>query len=98
MTGSHEVHVDAIGNVWGQMRDGDGPVVILCAHLDTVFGSDVAHTVRTEGDRLFGPSVGDDSVGARVVVGRRLGAARPEGCRCGCSRPWGRRASATCAA
>jgi tripeptide aminopeptidase len=61
--GLHEVRVDAIGNVWGQMRGGDGAVVILCAHLDTVFGSDVAHTVRTEGDRLFGPSVGDDSVG-----------------------------------
>ncbi len=58
-----EVHVDAIGNVWGQIRGGDGPIVILCAHLDTVFGSDVAHIVRTEGDRLFGPSVGDDSVG-----------------------------------
>jgi tripeptide aminopeptidase len=61
--GLHEVHVDAIGNVWGQMRGGDGAVVILCAHLDTVFGSEVAHTVRIDGDRLFGPSVGDDSVG-----------------------------------
>jgi tripeptide aminopeptidase len=61
--GLREVHLDAIGNVWGQMRGGDGPVVILCAHLDTVFGAEVPHTVRIEGDTLFGPSVGDDSVG-----------------------------------
>lgn len=61
--GLREVHLDAIGNVWGQMRGGDGPVVILCAHLDTVFGAQVPHTVRIEGDTLFGPSVGDDSVG-----------------------------------
>jgi tripeptide aminopeptidase len=61
--GLHEVHVDPIGNVWGQMRGGDGAVVVLCAHLDTVFGSEVPHTVRIEEDKLFGPSVGDDSVG-----------------------------------
>lgn len=61
--GLREVSVDAVGNVWGQMRGGDGPVVILCAHLDTVFGAQVPHTVRIEGDTLVGPSVGDDSVG-----------------------------------
>ena len=61
--GLREVHVDAIGNVWGEMRGGDGAIVILCAHLDTVFGSEVPHVVRIEEDRLFGPSVGDDSVG-----------------------------------
>ena len=61
--GLREVHVDAVGNVWGQMRGGDGAIVILCAHLDTVFGAQVPHTVRIEGGTLFGPSVGDDSVG-----------------------------------
>jgi tripeptide aminopeptidase len=61
--GLREVSVDAVGNVWGQMRGGDGEIVILCAHLDTVFGAEVSHVVRIEGDTLFGPSVGDDSVG-----------------------------------
>jgi len=61
--GLPEVHTDAVGNVWGQMRGGDGAVVILCAHLDTVFEAQVPHTVRIEGDMLVGPSVGDDSVG-----------------------------------
>jgi tripeptide aminopeptidase len=61
--GLREVHTDAVGNVWGEMRGGDGAVVILCAHLDTVFGAQVPHTVRIEGGTLVGPSVGDDSVG-----------------------------------
>jgi tripeptide aminopeptidase len=61
--GLREVHSDAVGNVWGKVRGGDGPVVILCAHLDTVFGAQIPHTVRVEGDTLVGPSVGDDSVG-----------------------------------
>ena len=61
--GLREVDVDAVGNVWGQMRGGDGAAVILCAHLDTVFGAEVPHTVRIQGDTLVGPSVGDDSVG-----------------------------------
>jgi tripeptide aminopeptidase len=61
--GLREVHVDAIGNVWGKVRGVDGTVVILCAHLDTVFGAQIPHTVRVEGNTLAGPSVGDDSVG-----------------------------------
>ena len=27
-----------------ERRGGDGPIVVLCAHLDTVFGADVPHT------------------------------------------------------
>ena len=61
--GLAEVKTDTTGNVWAQVRGGDGPMVVLCAHLDTVFDADVPHTVRVEADRLVGPSVGDDSVG-----------------------------------
>ncbi len=63
LDGLRDVHVDEAGNVWAKARDGDGPIVILCAHLDTVFGSDVSHAVRVDGETLIGPSVGDDSVG-----------------------------------
>jgi acetylornithine deacetylase/succinyl-diaminopimelate desuccinylase-like protein len=61
--GLGDVHTDGVGNVWARVRGGDGPIVILCAHLDTVFGSEVPHTVKVEGSTLVGPSVGDDSVG-----------------------------------
>ena len=70
-----EVRTDATGNVWALVRGGDGPIVVLCAHLDTVFDADVSHTVRVDGDRLVGPSVGDDSVGlaSLAAAGASLG-------------------------
>lgn len=73
--GLAEVQIDATGNVWGQVRGGDGPIVLLCAHLDTVFDADVPHTVCVEADRLVGPSVGDDSVGlaSLAAAGASLG-------------------------
>ena len=66
--GLGEVHTDAVGNVWAQVRRGEGPIVVLCAHLDTVFGADVSHIVSwSTGSALVGPSVGDDSVGLAAL-------------------------------
>jgi acetylornithine deacetylase/succinyl-diaminopimelate desuccinylase-like protein len=53
---------DAVGNVWACVRAGDGAAVVVAAHLDTVFPPTVTHGARRDGDRLIGPSVGDDSV------------------------------------
>jgi len=58
---------DAVGNVWAQVTGGHGPGLLVCAHLDTVFGADVAHEVRAASGRLWGPSVGDDSVGVAAL-------------------------------
>jgi acetylornithine deacetylase/succinyl-diaminopimelate desuccinylase-like protein len=60
--GVAEVHTDPVGNLWGMVRGGDGPIVVLAAHLDTVFGPEVPHVVQERDGRLLGPSVGDDSV------------------------------------
>jgi acetylornithine deacetylase/succinyl-diaminopimelate desuccinylase-like protein len=62
-----EVRTDDVGNVWGKVRGGDGPIVVVAAHLDTVFGADVAHTPDLRGDRLVGPSVGDDAVAVAAL-------------------------------
>jgi tripeptide aminopeptidase len=65
---AHEaVDVDNAGNVWARLRKGDGPALLVCAHLDTVFGADVDHRVRTEDGRMIGPSVGDDSIGVAAL-------------------------------
>ncbi len=36
--------------------------MLLCAHLDTVFGPEVPHAVVRHGGRLSGPGVGDNTV------------------------------------
>ncbi len=89
-----------IGNVWGQMRAAaTAAVVILCAHLDTVFGAEVAHAVRIDGDTAAsGPGVGDDAVGLAALSAAGSALLGREGCRCGCLRRSARRASGTCAA
>jgi tripeptide aminopeptidase len=60
------VTTDTVGNLWARCRPGtDGAstgAVVVCAHLDTVFGADVAHGVTADGDTLRGPGVGDNSV------------------------------------
>src|SRR5579863_1595269 len=60
--GHEAVEVDHVGNVWARLRAGDGPAVLVCAHLDTVFGAEVDHRVHNEDGRMSGPSVGDDSI------------------------------------
>jgi acetylornithine deacetylase/succinyl-diaminopimelate desuccinylase-like protein len=54
---------DEAGNVWAEVCPGDGPGLLVCAHLDTVFPATVPHVVSTKPGRLTGPSVGDDSIG-----------------------------------
>lgn len=61
--GLDPVRIDEVGNVLAPVRSNSGPVILVCAHLDTVFGTDVPHVVQRDGGRLRGPSVGDDSVG-----------------------------------
>lgn len=58
---------DAAGNLWARVTPGDGPAVLLCAHLDTVFGDDVPHRVSVADGRMTGPGVGDDSVGVAAL-------------------------------
>lgn len=65
--GHQGVDVDGAGNVWARLRHGDGPALLVCAHLDTVFGADVDHRVRNEDGRMIGPSVGDDSIGVAAL-------------------------------
>ncbi|MGI8448336.1 MAG: M20/M25/M40 family metallo-hydrolase [Streptosporangiaceae bacterium] len=62
--GLDDVTVDAAGNVRARLRAGDPgrPAVLLCAHLDTVFGPEITHAAVRHGGRLSGPGVGDNTV------------------------------------
>ncbi len=68
--GVDELTVDELGDVVATVRGKDcvTPAVLLAAHLDTVFPASTPLTVRRDGDRLFGPGVGDNSLGVAAVV------------------------------
>jgi tripeptide aminopeptidase len=67
--GLQEVETDAEGNVMG-LRKGTapGPVIVVSAHLDTVFAEDTDVTVRREGTRLYAPGVADDTHSLAVML------------------------------
>lgn len=67
--GLEAVETDEIGNVLGLRRGrGNGQVVVVAAHLDTVFPEGTDVTVRREGTKLYAPGVGDDTRGLAVVL------------------------------
>lgn len=70
--GLTDVEMDAEGNVMG-LRRGSGPaggkVVVIAAHLDTVFPEGTNVKVRREGTKLFAPGVGDDTHSLAVLLG-----------------------------
>ncbi|MWB78756.1 M20/M25/M40 family metallo-hydrolase [Pseudooceanicola sp. 216_PA32_1] len=60
--GLEDVQLDGIGNVTGLMPgSGNGGIIVVAAHLDTVFPEGTDVTVRREGTRLMAPGVGDDT-------------------------------------
>jgi len=68
--GLTDVEKDAIGNVMGLRRGiGNGPLVVVAAHLDTVFPAGTNVTVRREGTKLFAPGIGDDTRSLAVLLG-----------------------------
>jgi tripeptide aminopeptidase len=62
--GLSEVEIDEEGNVLGLRKGaGGGGLVVVSAHIDTVFPEGTPVKVRREGDKLHAPGVGDDSSG-----------------------------------
>ena len=79
--GLSDVEMDGVGSVMGLRRGtgpAGGPVVVLAAHLDTVFPEGTNVKVRREGTKLFAPGVGDDTRSLAVLLAyvRALDAAK----------------------
>jgi tripeptide aminopeptidase len=67
--GLQDLEIDDEGNVTGMRRGmGNGPLVCVAAHLDTVFPAGTELTVRREGTKLFAPGVGDDTRSLAVLL------------------------------
>ena len=76
--GLDDVQVDEVGNVFG-VRPGYGSrLVVLSAHIDTVFPATTPLNIRQQGSRLYGPGVSDNGAGiaAMLAVASVLGSAR----------------------
>jgi len=68
-SGLSDVETDPEGNVVGVRKgSGNGPLIAIAAHLDTVFPEGTNVKVRREGTRLLAPGVGDDSRGLAVLL------------------------------
>jgi tripeptide aminopeptidase len=69
--GLSDVQIDAEGNVLGLRKGtrGDGKVVVVSAHLDTVFPAGTDVKVKRQGNRLYAPGIGDDTMSLSVLLG-----------------------------
>jgi acetylornithine deacetylase/succinyl-diaminopimelate desuccinylase-like protein len=79
--GLSDVEMDPEGNVMGLRRGtgpAGGPLVVIAAHLDTVFPEGTNVKVRREGTKLYAPGVGDDTHSLAVLLAyvRALDAAK----------------------
>ncbi|WP_144037117.1 M20/M25/M40 family metallo-hydrolase [Sphingomonas sp. TZW2008] len=67
--GLSDLTTDAEGNVYGIRKgSGGGPLIIVTAHLDTVFPAGTNVKVRREGNMLYAPGVGDDTCSLPVLL------------------------------
>ena len=66
--GLSDVETDAAGNVYARLQGGDAPPLVVSAHLDTVFGRETDLRLRREGERVYGPGIGDNSMGVAALI------------------------------
>lgn len=64
----YEPEIDSVSNVYARRGNKGGPVLLLDAHLDTVFPAGTEINARREGDWLYGPGVGDNSLSLAAML------------------------------
>ncbi|WP_263358227.1 M20/M25/M40 family metallo-hydrolase [Acidicapsa ligni] len=75
LAGLGSVDIDGLGNVFGELAGADsdeteaGPVVLLSAHLDTVFPADTPLKPLINGDLLEAPGACDNAAGVIGMLG-----------------------------
>ncbi|MEK7695743.1 MAG: M20/M25/M40 family metallo-hydrolase [Pseudomonadota bacterium] len=67
--GLADAHIDAEGNAIGIRKGvGNGPKLLISAHLDTVFPEGTDVTVKARDGKLYAPGIGDDTRGLAVLL------------------------------
>ena len=82
--GLTEIEIDEEGNCLGLIEGtSQSPLIVVSAHLDTVFAAGTDFTVVRSGNRLLAPGIADDGCGlaALIALARAIQAEkiRPEG-------------------
>lgn len=67
--GLSEVEIDEEGNCLGLIKGNSrSPVMVVSAHLDTVFSSDTDFTITRRENRLLAPGISDDGCGLAALI------------------------------
>ena len=67
--GFADAKLDAEGNVLALRKGvGNGPVLVIAAHLDTVFPEGTDVKVKKQGERYLAPGIGDDGRGLAALL------------------------------
>ena len=62
--------IDETGNVLARLTGkGNGKPLIVSAHMDTVFPADTDLRVKRQSERVYGPGLGDNSLGVAALFG-----------------------------
>jgi tripeptide aminopeptidase len=67
--GLSDARIDAEGNVLGLRKGrGNGPTLLVSAHLDTVFPAGTDVTIKERDGRLYAPGISDNTRGLAVLL------------------------------
>jgi acetylornithine deacetylase/succinyl-diaminopimelate desuccinylase-like protein len=67
--GLTEVEIDEEGNCLGLLRGASrSPLMVVSAHLDTVFSADTNFNVRRSNGKLYAPGIADDGCGLAALI------------------------------
>ena len=67
--GLTDVEIDEEGNCLGLLRGASlSPLMVVSAHLDTVFSKDADFTVVRRDNKLFAPGIADDGCGLAALI------------------------------
>jgi acetylornithine deacetylase/succinyl-diaminopimelate desuccinylase-like protein len=70
LAGLEDVCIDSIGNVYARLPGkGSALPLVISAHMDTVFLAGTNLSIRRTSEKIFGPGIGDNSLGVAGLSG-----------------------------
>jgi acetylornithine deacetylase/succinyl-diaminopimelate desuccinylase-like protein len=70
--GLQQIEIDSLANVtacWTAKTPSPNRGILVSAHTDTVFSKDTDLTIRRENNHIYGPGLGDNSIGVAGILG-----------------------------